>query len=119
MLEVSSKVLNKLYKWRINYPHCENVYFRHRLEESEKRYLYNPYHQTGIKVIAFNVGGFVFLSNPFIATNFKLKIKPNSHVVDAMNLDNIAEYADDSYEYKTEFSTIGSRRGIEERKSEA
>lgn len=103
---------NKLYRWRINYPHCSNVYVKHQREDADQAFIYNPNSKHFKSALAFENGGFLFFSNPFNPSTLKLVSAPKQPLVRSVDLDNLADRATLMVEYKYDSAPSNPASGL-------
>ena len=116
MLNKLTTTPERLYRWRKNFPNCNNVYAKQINEVPGQRCIYNPYKNDLKFSNAFTNGGFSFLPNPFEYWNLKANKDTRPQIMSTFDLDNAADYSSIKHDYKKASIPSRASRNIEEKK---
>lgn len=101
-----------LFKWRVNYPHCNNVYYKNIREDPEVAFIYNPNQKNYKSAHGLSTGGFIFFTNPFDAKQLKVNSSLKPQLAKAVDLDNAADVVTDAIDYSNVAAPSSAGTGV-------
>jgi len=107
-----AKSAGSLYRWRVNFPHCNNVYYKDIREDPEHAFIYNPNQKNYKSAHGLSTGGFIFFPNPFDAKKLKVNSSIKPQLAKAIDLDNAADMVTEGVDYSRAVAPSGSGTGV-------